>query len=155
MRRPVRKPGPRIKRRRPEDAVQEACIKYTLLAYPGLMFFHVPNEKGNRTDGEMARLTRLGVVAGVADLVFCLPDGRFAAIEIKAPNGRLSDSQKAWLPKIRASNGLAAWARSVEAYSLILAAWLEPLGVKARCRLMAAADPSKGGFFCLPGEAIP
>jgi hypothetical protein len=45
--------------------------------------------------------------------------------------------------------------RSVDAYSLVLAKWLEPLGVKARCKLMTAADPSKGGFFCLPEEAIP
>ena len=141
--------------RRPEENLQRACIQYTRLAYPGLMFFHVPNEKGNRTDGEMARLKKLGVVAGVADLVFCLPDGRFAAIEMKAPKGRLSNDQEAWLMAVEASNGLSAVVRSVDAYSLVLAKWLEPLGVKARCKLMTAADPSKGGFFCLPEEAIP
>ena len=153
-----KRPGIRKRRGCPEDAVQQACIRYTLLAYPGLIFFHVPNEKGNRTDGEMARLKKLGVVAGVADLVFCLPDGRFAAIEMKAPKdkiaktraGRVSDNQEVWLRDVKQSNGLSAVAHSVEAYSLILAEWLEPLGVKSRCKLMTAADPAKGGFFCLP-----
>jgi hypothetical protein len=141
--------------RRPEENLQRACIQYTRLAYPDLILFAVPNQRGTRAGYEMAILKTLGVTPGVADLIACLPDGRFAAIEMKAPKGRLSDDQEAWLMAVEASNGLSAVVRSVEAYSLILAAWLEPLGMVARCKLMAAADPSKGGFFCLPGEAIP
>lgn len=139
--------------RRPEENLQRACVDFTHLAYPDLIFFAVPNQKGTRKGYEMAILKTLGVQSGVADLVFCLPGGRFAAIEMKAPKGRTSDDQDAWLYGVEQSGGLSAVARSVEAYSLILAAWLEPLGVKARCKLMTAADPEKGGFFCLPEGA--
>jgi hypothetical protein len=44
---------------------------------------------------------------GSADIIGCLPDGRFLAVEVKAQNGRLSPEQKQFLAEIRELGGLA------------------------------------------------
>jgi hypothetical protein len=49
---------------------------------------------------------------GSADILGCLPNGRFLAIEVKAPHGRLSQEQKEFLENIRGFGGLAIVARS-------------------------------------------
>ena len=51
--------------------------------------------------------------SGVSDLLVCLK-GRFIAIEVKRPNGRLTENQKAFLKQIEKSNGVALVATSVE-----------------------------------------
>ena len=42
-----------------------------------------------------------------ADILGCLPGGRFLAIEVKAQRGRLSPEQSAFLDKIRGLGGMA------------------------------------------------
>jgi hypothetical protein len=49
---------------------------------------------GARRPIEAAILKGLGVVAGVPDVI-AVRDGRIYALELKAPNGRLSESQRA------------------------------------------------------------
>ena len=49
---------------------------------------------------------------GSADILGCLPDGRFLAIEVKAPHGRLSPEQSAFLEKVRGMGGVAVTAHS-------------------------------------------
>jgi hypothetical protein len=49
---------------------------------------------------------------GNADILGCLPDGRFLAVEIKTPHGRLSPDQLAFLEKISGMGGVAVVARS-------------------------------------------
>ena len=51
---------------------------------------------------------------GVSDLIGWTEGGRFVAIEVKAPRGRVTDEQKAFLDLVRRSGGLAGVARSVE-----------------------------------------
>jgi hypothetical protein len=41
-----------------------------------------------------------------------LPDGWFLAVEVKAPHGRLSPEQSAFLEKVRSLGGVAVVARS-------------------------------------------
>jgi hypothetical protein len=48
---------------------------------------------------------------GSADILGCLPDGRFLAVEVKAPGGRLSPEQRQFLADIKALGGLAAVVR--------------------------------------------
>jgi hypothetical protein len=48
---------------------------------------------------------------GSADILGCLPDGRFLAVETKAPHGRLSPEQSAFLEKIQGMGGIAVVAR--------------------------------------------
>ena len=51
---------------------------------------------------------------GVSDLIGWTEGGRFAAIEVKGPRGRVTDEQAAFLELVRRSGGLAGVARSVE-----------------------------------------
>ena len=50
---------------------------------------------------------------GVSDIIGWTEGGRFVAIEVKAPRGRVTDEQKAFLDLVRRSGGLAGVARSV------------------------------------------
>ena len=49
---------------------------------------------------------------GSADILGYLPDGRFLAVEVKAPQGRLSQEQSAFLEKVRGFGGMALVVRS-------------------------------------------
>lgn len=54
-------------------------------------------------------------VAGRADLLVCIPPrGRFGAVEVKGPTGRLSRLQSRWLESVRQAGGLVCVASSVE-----------------------------------------
>lgn len=54
--------------------------------------------------------------AGTADLIGCLPGGRFLGVELKRPvGGRLSPAQKAWIDAVNRLGGLAFVASSVGA----------------------------------------
>jgi hypothetical protein len=81
----------------PEQQIQRAVVDYLrLLENLGeLFFYHCPNG-GWRSKAEAGIFKSLGVRAGVPDLVLLFPGGRTAFIEIKAPGGRLSASQKAF-----------------------------------------------------------
>jgi hypothetical protein len=48
---------------------------------------------------------------GSADILGCLPDGRFLAVEVKAAHGRLSPEQRQFLEDIKALGGLAVMVR--------------------------------------------
>ena len=51
---------------------------------------------------------------GVSDLIGWASGGRFAAVEVKASRGRVTDEQAAFIDLVRRSGGLAGVARSVE-----------------------------------------
>ncbi len=63
------------------------------LAKPGWPWWHTPNGE-QRSAGAGAKLKAMGVKPGVPDLVLISPDGRFHALELKAPGGRLSEPQQ-------------------------------------------------------------
>lgn len=52
--------------------------------------------------------------SGVPDIIGMLPGGRFFAIEVKAPNGKLSALQVLNLERIQLNGGIAIIARSVD-----------------------------------------
>lgn len=57
---------------------------------------------------------------GVSDLIGWAPGGRFAAVEVKAPRGRATPEQLAFLELVQRSGGVAGIARSVdEAWKII------------------------------------
>ena len=51
---------------------------------------------------------------GSADLVCCLRGGRYLAVEVKGPKGRLRPSQAVWLDRVRSAGGLAVVARTLQ-----------------------------------------
>ena len=50
---------------------------------------------------------------GVSDLIGWTEGGRFVAVEVKGPRGRVTDEQAAFIELVRRSGGLAGVARSV------------------------------------------
>lgn len=118
-----------------EQGIQIALVD--VLAWrkaPGVVFFHPPNEakrasfKSQRTGRvvciEGAILKRMGTRRGVSDLCFSIPpNGRFAALELKAPGEKPTPDQRDFIEEIKASGGLADWADSVEKAVAILKAW--------------------------------
>jgi hypothetical protein len=80
----------------------DTCVIATRLREQGVVFFHVPNE-GRRSKQEAAILARMGVSAGVPDLIILdKPPNNLsyvgAAIEVKRIlNGKTSEKQSDWL----------------------------------------------------------
>jgi hypothetical protein len=61
------------------------------------------------------RVVKYGLCVGSSDLIgLRRRDGKFIAIEVKAPSGRVSPEQEMFIQRIRASGGLAGVARTVE-----------------------------------------
>lgn len=56
----------------------------------------------------------LGSEKGVSDIIGLTRQGRFFAIEVKAPKGKLSPAQDEFLFRVNASGGIGIVARSVE-----------------------------------------
>ena len=79
---------------REEQNLQIACVRWFNYQYPKLqgLLFHVPNAaKRGIIEGSMFK--RMGVVAGVPDLIFVYQFCTYA-FELKANKGKLSESQK-------------------------------------------------------------
>lgn len=76
-----------------ESILQTACVKWFRLQYPDLIIYAVPNG-GSRNVREAQRLKAEGVLAGVADLVVLLPQGKSLYIEMKVKGNKQTDNQK-------------------------------------------------------------
>lgn len=114
--------------KRPEQALQQAVVKFIDLAAPGLMFWHTPNSSGNRGAMLGGIMKSMGVMAGVPDLTILLPNAKTAFIELKAGRGALSGPQKLFRDEVTARGFAWAEARSVEEVEEILGRWLLPYG---------------------------
>ena len=80
--------------RRPEQDFQASLVRTLGIALTReTTFFHIPNG-GARSKIEAAIFKGLGVMPGLPDLVF-INEGRIFGMELKAPNGRISNSQHA------------------------------------------------------------
>jgi hypothetical protein len=83
-----------VRRQQPEAAIRRAVFEHLRIRpAAGVFAFHCPNG-GARRPIEAAILKGLGVVAGVPDII-AIKDGRTYALELKAPSGKLSGSQRA------------------------------------------------------------
>lgn len=121
----------------PEDVLTMQVARFLGFAAPELLFYHVPNG-GYRNPREARKLKDMGVRPGVADLAFVLPDGRAAFVELKAGNGRQTDTQKAFQADCDRLGVPYAVCRAVSEVEQTLLTW----GVKLRARLSAKANES-------------
>jgi len=112
----------RPRRAQPEAQIQRAiCQHLSLRAKLGVLWIHVPN--GGRRDAKTgAMLKRLGVRAGAPDLLLW-HDGKAFALELKAPDGRLSDAQHEFLAAFNEAGGYACATRGLDEALRVLAAW--------------------------------
>ena len=90
-----------------EGQIQDE-IRLALSDEPGLVLWR------NNVGTAMHRGARVvyGLAVGSADLIGCL-DGRFVALEVKTPTGRVSPDQRRWADLVRARGGFVATVRSV------------------------------------------
>lgn len=85
-----------------EEQLQAQCYQWFHNQYPALrgLLFHIPNG-GNRSMREGAKFKAMGVVAGIPDMILCVPamDNISVAyiyglfIELKAMKGKTSEAQ--------------------------------------------------------------
>ena len=83
-----------------EERIQQECYNWFWNTYPNLrgLLFHVPNG-GARSIQEGKMFKKIGVVAGVSDLIF-LYKGNAYLFELKNEIGRQSEKQLAWQSKV-------------------------------------------------------
>lgn len=113
------------RRNRPEELLHRSVIEWLTWQKPNCLWFH-PYNGGYRTKAEAGIGKALGVLGGVADLVFVLPGGRVGFIELKAPRPSkpyLSASQKAFYNDVHKLGAWYAVARSIEEVEGTLRAW--------------------------------
>lgn len=88
-------------------------IRAALNVIPNVRFFR------NNTGVDTQRGIRYGLGVGSADLIG-LVAGRFVALEVKTPSGRVSPDQTRWLDAVACLGGVSAVVRSVdEAMSVV------------------------------------
>ena len=81
-----------------ESTLQASCVRWFRYQYPHLVIYAVPNG-GSRNVREAQRLKTEGVLAGVADLVVLLPQGKSLYIEMKVNGNHQTDNQKEFQKK--------------------------------------------------------
>lgn len=111
--------------RLPEGAIQKGIAKLLEAAAPRrVLWWHTPN--GEKRDKVTASILKgYGVKPGVPDfLLYDTGTGYLYAIEVKAKDGYLSDSQKGWMDRFTSSpTGRYAVARSVDEVIQIMLDW--------------------------------
>ena len=114
--------GARRRRASPERQIHCAVVEHLRLrAKPGVLWTHPANgERRDKITG--AKLKRMGVLAGAADLLLW-HNGHAFALELKAPGGRLSEAQLEFMARFNEAGGHSAWAEGVDRALAILEAW--------------------------------
>jgi hypothetical protein len=120
--------------KRPEQDLQKAICRFIDLAAPGLIYFHPANEVGRSSVRLGAIRKSIGVKPGIPDLVFVLPHGKAAFIEVKAGKGRLTEAQEAFRLLCDERGIPWALARSVADVEAILHGWLNGFGWTLKAR---------------------
>jgi hypothetical protein len=75
----------------PEGRIKTTCLRY--LERRGIFCWNNPSGAVRVAPDRWVHFGK----KGSADLLGCLPGGRFLAVEVKAPGGRLSPEQKQFL----------------------------------------------------------
>jgi hypothetical protein len=108
-----------------ESRIQQSCVKWFRLQWPGYILFAIPNG-GRRGKIEASIMKGEGVLAGTADLFLALPSkphhGLF--IEIKTEIGRQSPAQKDFEKRAVMSGYRYITCRSLEDFTLEIKAYL-------------------------------
>src|SRR5690606_34562399 len=105
-----------------EAAIQSAIMDYLRYALPGTYrAFHVNNTPRSAIHG--AKLKRIGLVSGGADIVVVRNGGSVCFIEVKGPKGRLSPTQaefSTWCGENQVPFGVVRSVGDVQAFLLDL-----------------------------------
>jgi hypothetical protein len=117
------------KRQHLEDDLQAAVCTLLKWALPvDATFWAVPNG-GLRHKQEAARMTRLGVRAGIAD-IHVVYRGRLYCLELKAPKGQLSATQVQVMRKLEVCGVPTAVIRELSDVTHVMREWNIPLSAR-------------------------
>ena len=97
----------------------EGRIKADLLRFLEIRGVFAWNNPTGAVQVRPGQYMRFGKV-GSADIIGVLPGGRFLAVEVKAPHGRLSPEQADFLDRIRGLGGVAIVAHSFQELDTVL-----------------------------------
>lgn len=129
----------RSKRRSPERALHMTVEAFLRRAWPDdLPYTHFP--AGELRDARTAaKLKAMGLKPGWPDFQFILPNGQFAALELKASRGALTDGQTALRDKLLAVHCGYATARTLDEVEDVLSRWLALFGRSLRATTVGRA----------------
>lgn len=133
---PARRAGPgpgSAPRDRSEEREQARLIRWShrpdVRAWGPLAWLHHSPNGGQRSGFTGAQIKALGCKPGFPDLILPVPspDARYTglAIEMKAPTGRTTPEQDAWLDRLARSGWATAVARSAADARLVLCRYLD------------------------------
>lgn len=111
-----------MSRNRPEAKIQEAVVAHLRQRAPKDCFWFHPPNGGYRHPREAVAFKRMGVRAGVPDLIL-LHQGRLHALELKAPGGRSTEAQLDARSEIDAAGGFASEAVGLDSALAVLTSW--------------------------------
>lgn len=94
------------KEKTPEGKIKSALLKY--LERRKIMSWNNPSGAVRIATDRWISFGK----KGSADILGCLPGGRFLAVEVKAPCGRLSPEQKQFIADVQSLGGLAVVVKS-------------------------------------------
>lgn len=119
---------------RPEQKIHQAVAAHLRQrGRPGVVWWHANNNiggHGRRAAIQGAIAKSMGVRAGVSDLVM-LHDGKFFALELKAPGGRPSAAQLEFIADVEAAGGFTCIAEGLNEALKAIEAWGLVRGVAA------------------------
>lgn len=132
----MRRPATRTRKVK-EIGLHMSAAAYLRRACPGeVLWFHVPNGE-KRDESTAGKLKAMGVLAGVPDFVFVLPNAQAAFLELKAADGVLSDPQIDFRDRVLAAGCGYATARSLDEVEAVLVRWLACFGLTPSARISA------------------
>lgn len=103
-----------------ESRLQQLCFTWHWNTYPdqrGRLWMQYNNPK-NREHG--AVLKGMGLLPGVSDLAYLMPDGRMLFIELKTESGRQSPQQKQWEQIVTDAGAEYRIIRSLEEFQTLI-----------------------------------
>lgn len=115
---------------KPEDLIQRAVFQHIRArGVPGLVAWHTPNG-GKRKPVEAAIFKGLGVRSGVSDII-AVHQGKIFALELKAEDGRPTESQLEFLSDMERAGAFTGIATGLDAALGALETWGLLKGVRA------------------------
>ena len=122
---------------RPEQDIHKAVAAHLRQrGAPGLLWWHTANGahygKRNRRGAAIqgAIMKGLGVRAGVSDIV-ALHQGKFFALELKAPGGRATEAQLEFIGDVQRNGGFTCVAEGLDEALRAIETWGLVRGVSA------------------------
>jgi hypothetical protein len=112
----------RRRRARPEQEIQRALFQHLAVRAASTVFAFHPANGGWRSRVEGAILKGMGVKAGVPDII-AIKNGQCYALELKAPDGRLTPVQRDAHAALAAAGATVAVAYGLDDALARLEAW--------------------------------